>query len=236
MRIHAKWGFGNAPLKPRHREITQAAVRCLLDVLESLPDPVTPEHLEAISHVKGQFTRTFKQDQWDWYTIWELLGRPSRRPASEISKRLGELRFTLKSGMTTPAESIRRDLVAAGIQGYLQNFLERERVDNLTSRGFVYILSTRTQPTLLKIGMTLRPVLERVKEINAATGVLVPFGARASWRVDDAAEVERDVHNLLAQYRVRVDREFFEVEFDEAFRVINDYLNDRRRGRRTKNA
>jgi hypothetical protein len=197
---------------------------------------VTAEHLDAVSHVKGQFTRTIKQDQWDWYTVWELLGCPSRRPANEVSKRLGELRFALKSGLSTQAEAIRADLVAVGIERYLQNFLLGGRVHTEASSGFIYILSTRAQPTLLKIGMTLRTVLGRVKEINAATGVLVPFAARGSWHVDDAAVVERHVHNLLAQYRVRADREFFEVEFDVASRIINNYLHERRRAQRERNA
>jgi hypothetical protein len=234
MKIHAKWGFGNAPLKTHHREKTHAAIDCLLSLLERLPDSATPEQLEAISHVKGQFTRTTKQDQWDWYTVWELLGRPSRRPASKISKQLGALRAALKGGQSLESELIRADLIATGIERYLRNFLAGERDNGSGPSGFIYILSTRSQPGILKIGMTLRTVVRRVKEINAATGVVIPYGVRASWRVDDAAEVERDIHGLLAQYRVRADREFFEIEFNEASRLVNDYLNERRRLRRAQ--
>jgi hypothetical protein len=76
VRVAAKWGFGNAPLKNSHREKTEAAIHTVIQILRDMPDSPEIEQLEAISHVKGQFTRTIKQDQWDWYTVWSLLGRP----------------------------------------------------------------------------------------------------------------------------------------------------------------
>jgi hypothetical protein len=44
--------------------------------------------------------------------------------------------------------------------------------------GFVYILSSREMPDILKIGVTERSVESRTREINSATGVLIPFGVR----------------------------------------------------------
>jgi hypothetical protein len=108
------------------------------------------------------------------------------------------------------AEKIRAELEATDILRYLGNFLaggrDKVKQDGLT--GFLYILSTRSQPRFLKIGMTQRAVEVRVKEINAATGIVIPYGVRAVWKVDNAHEVEREVHALLADYRVRTDREF----------------------------
>jgi len=79
--------------------------------------------------------------------------------------------------------------------------------------------------------MTRRTVEQRVKEINAATGVIVPYGVRSSWRVGDTGKAESEIHALLVEYRVRDDREFFEIPFPQAFRLINNYLNDERRQR-----
>jgi hypothetical protein len=234
MKIVAKWGFGNAPLKSHHREKTHKAINIVLGILEAIPNPPEIEQLEAISHVKGQFTRTIKQDQWDWYTVWSLLGRPSRQPANRISKQLGALRIALKNADYPRAEQIKVELMVWDIARYLLNFLEGERDYEQGPSGFIYILSTRSQPRILKIGMTRRTVEERVKEINSATGVMVPYGVRAAWRVDDALEVEREIHLLLAEYRVRIDREFFEIEFNEASRLINDYLNERRKRKRVQ--
>jgi len=230
VKIHAKWGFGNAPLKDNHRVMTEGAIRIVIAILEALPDPPTIEQLEAISHVKGQFARTVKQDQWDWFTVWALLGRPSRQPANAISKTLGLLRTALKNGDKNAAEEAASELRTTDILRYFGSFLsgDCERTKQLGTAGFIYILSTRDQPRLLKIGITQRTVEVRVKEINSATGVIVPYGVRAVWSVDDAAEVEQELHAILAEHRIRADREFFELDFFEASRLINDYLKTRR--------
>lgn len=72
-KVHAKWGFGNAPLKQKHREMAESAMQIVIALLDAPQFPPTAEQLEAISYVKGQFTRTVKQDRWDWYTVWALL-------------------------------------------------------------------------------------------------------------------------------------------------------------------
>ena len=236
LRVAAKWGFGDAPLKASHMEKTDAAIRVVLSILEHPPDSPTEEHLEAISYVKGQFTRTVKQDQWDWSTVWHLLGRPSRGFAIGISQNLGALRTALKSHDGAAATGVISALVAMNILKYLQLFLDRTSDEaSMTATnsdaGYIYILSTRSLPTILKIGMTHGHVRDRAKEINSATGVIIPFGVRASWRVDNAKEVEQEIHTLLDRHRVRDDREFFEIEFNEALRLINGYLRRRRRRR-----
>src|SRR5690606_13427568 len=99
-----------------------------------------------------------------------------------------------------------------------------------SARGWIYILSTRETPDLLKIGVTERTIEERVREINSATGIAIPFGVRAAWEIDEAPVTERDIHRLLADFRIRRDREFFRISFDSARRLINDFLKDRREG------
>jgi hypothetical protein len=47
--------------------------------------------------------------------------------------------------------------------------------------GFVYILSTRELPELLKIGFTTKSPEVRVKAINSATGVIIPWAVRYAW-------------------------------------------------------
>ena len=229
-KVHAKWGFGNAPLKDGHRAKTEAAIQNVIAVLESPPTQATAEQLDAISHVKGQFTRTLKQDQWDWSTVWALLGRPSRQPANRISKTLRDLRTALKEGDSRAAEHVASRLLATGLLRYLDNFLAggRDLPQQAGTHGFLYILATRNHPQLLKVGITQRTVQVRVKEINSATGVAIPYGVRAVWRVDNASVVEMEIHALLAPFRVRADREFFEVDFFEASRLINDHLGARR--------
>lgn len=94
--------------------------------------------------------------------------------------------------------------------------------------GYVYVLSTRGQPRMLRIGYTDRAVERRVSEINPATGVLVPYGARSVWKVRAARDVETLVYQAFAPQRVRADRELFDMDFREAARVIGDLIRARR--------
>lgn len=231
VRIAAKWGFGNAPLKPHHRKRAEVAIRSLQKTLTQLPTGASAECLEGISYVKGLFNRTVKQDQWDWYTVWALLGRPSRTPASKIVTGLSRLRLSLKEGDADGARLAKAELEATRLDRYLASFLAGEERATPGRSGFIYILSTRSEPRYLKIGMTRRTVEQRVKEINAATGVMIPYGVRAAWRVADAERAEREIHSLLADHRVRDDREFFEIEYNHASRLVNDYINKLRRER-----
>ena len=64
------------------------------------------------------------------------------------------------------------------------------------------------------------------KEINAATGVAIPFGVRACWRVTSPAETERNVHSALKAFRLRGDREFFRLTFSEACRQVESVIRD----------
>jgi len=238
VRVAAKWGFGNAPLKNSHKAKTEASIRIVLSILERLPDDPTIHHLDAISHVKGQFTRLIKQDQWDWSTVWHLLGRPSRHFAHGISNNLGIMRTALKDRDFEAASRTKDTLISLNILKYLNLFLAQGSEYTKNSKqsgpsGYIYILSTRALPTYLKIGMTHRPVAIRAKEINSATGLIIPFGIRASWRVDNAKDVEQELHHLFVEYRIRVDREFFEIDFHQASKLINDYLRRRRVSRKT---
>jgi hypothetical protein len=98
-----------------------------------------------------------------------------------------------------------------------------------TPRGdVIYVLSTRELPLFLKIGYTTRSVTERVDEINRATGVIFPFGVRASWRVrdDQGRVVEKKIHQVLKELRVRTDREFFCMDFRDAVKIINSVIKD----------
>lgn len=237
MRVNAKWGFGNAPLKVEHIDKTVTAIQALKEVFQDSNLTPSDHHLDAISHIKGQFSRTFKQDQWDWSTVWLLLGRPSTKPAQNISHKLGELRRSYTRDDLTSVKEIIAELENTQLFGYLDTYLVQV-TGNQTHRknvGYIYVLSTRENPTLLKIGMTDRSVIERVKEINSATGVVIPFGVRGVWAVRDAAKAERDIHELLSEFRIRSDREFFELEFSDAKSLINTYFKKMKKSVKEEN-
>jgi hypothetical protein len=182
---------------------------------------------EALSEVKGLFSRSLKQDQWDWFLVFVRLGRPSRPHLQRCIDALGALRNALLgSGDVSYDEAIERAR-KAGLKGALETY-KRGGAELEPGVGFVYVLSTRDQPDLLKIGYTERPIEQRVAEINRATGVVVPFGARGVWRVRDARSMESQVHQALAEHRVRSDREFFNVSYREASKKISSLIRERR--------
>ena len=223
----AKWGFGMAPISPRMRARYDRAVQSLLDVVDGRVDPSDIDPND-ISELKGMFNRCIRQDQWDWFSVYSEFGRP---PISSLSKRvkeLDDLRKSIVQRDTDSSEALAGTLKSAGI---LKQILARygsegKQGEPDSDSEWIYILSTREQPNYLKIGMTLRNVEERVKEINSATGVLFPYSARAVFPVTDAKLAERKVFERLKTFRIRNDREFFEIPFREAEYVVRRTLRE----------
>ncbi|MEV4525907.1 GIY-YIG nuclease family protein [Streptosporangium sp. NPDC049304] len=221
-RIEQKWGFGMARVKPAVQRGRIEAARTVCDILAGNHRGAL-ERLEDISIVKGLYTRTYKKDQWDWFTVWGQLGFPAHRITLQASHALLLLRRSIQGSDATATGQAVAQLVSCDVPGVLERFIlgAPERRPN---HGFIYILSTREMPTLLKIGYTDRDVVTRAKEINSATGVIVPYGARAVWIVPHAHRVESDIHARLAVFRLRKDREFFQMNFSDAAKIIDAYI------------
>ena len=99
-----------------------------------------------------------------------------------------------------------------------------KRNDTYINRGdgnqWIYILSNPTIPDTLKIGYTnLSPEL-RAKQISSSTGVVVPFKVEWAFRCFDGNLMENEVHTALKEYRISNQREFFQVDLEEAKNVI----------------
>lgn len=221
-RVSQKWGFGMAPLKDSHIEKTVRSIEVFLEFIINPHLQPTDDQLSCMSHVKGQFTRCAKQDQWDWFTVWTRLGRPARGKCNRISKNIRNIRDAWKKQDVNLLNEAISTVKELDIHRYLQNYLNPLSDD--AREGFIYILSTREQPHFLKIGVTTRNVEQRVKEINAATGIVIPFGVRAVWPVRNPEQTEKDIHEMLSPYRVRTDREFFHIEYQQACKKILDLI------------
>ena len=220
--IAERWGFGMAPPKPTVQRRRSNACECILRVLESRNMLSADDFImESLSIVKGMFNRIVREDQWDWFTVSGQLGYPSRRISRIIAQELASLRMAIKLGQTVRFETARINLRRLPTRRCLSVCLGAAKIADEPGAGWIYILSTREMRRLLKVGMTTRSVQERAKEINAATGVAIPFGVRRCWRVSDPALVEKLIHHSLREYRLRQDREFFQVSFEYASEVIN---------------
>ena len=96
VRIAQKWGFGLAPIKPAIASERQQSVNSVFDLLRDPPAEADQAVLDHLSVVKGLYTRAYKQDQWDWFTVWRQLGRPGRRQCRSTSHGLLALRTAAK--------------------------------------------------------------------------------------------------------------------------------------------
>ena len=99
-----------------------------------------------------------------------------------------------------------------------------KRNDTYINRGegnqWVYILSNPSIPDVLKIGFTnLTPEL-RAKQLSSSTGVVIPFKVEWAFKCFDGNRMEAEVHSALKEYRISNQREFFQVDLEEAKSVI----------------
>lgn len=224
--VHEKWGFGMAPPKPDTQATREGWCRF---VHRAIIDPAVPpwpaESLDAISGVKGMFNRIARMDQWDWFTVCAQLGYLSRGLSKAIGIALANMRMAARDGDEGGLRQAQKILSEMPVRRCLRLFLGELVLQEEADAGWIYILSTREMPDLLKIGMTTRTVQDRVREINGATGVAIPFGVRRCWRVGDPRRSEKLLHEVLYESRLRADREFFRIRFFDAEKSIQEAIN-----------
>lgn len=226
MKQIAKWGFGMAPISKRMRRRYDDAVQHLSDILTGNLDigEVVPE---LLSDAKGMVNRCVREDQWDWFTVFTELGSPPQQVLRQIASHIIPLRRAALSGDEITFVESKRALNSTNVLQFLYVFQNDLKNQTYTKgAGWIYILSTREQPEILKIGRTDRPVVDRVREINSATGVLVPWAARRIYRVRNSQKAEAEIHRRLAEYRIRIDREFFAISIGDAVQIIDAYLEE----------
>ncbi|WP_108821291.1 GIY-YIG nuclease family protein [Dysgonomonas sp. Marseille-P4361] len=88
--------------------------------------------------------------------------------------------------------------------------------------GIVYVLTNPAMPNLVKIGMTLRNEVDsRLRELYS-TGVPLPFECRYACLVEinDCAKVEKAMHKAFYKNRVNPNREFFEIDPEQAIAIL----------------
>ena len=75
---------------------------------------------------------------------------------------------------------------------------------------------------MLKIGFTKNRPAERVKQINAGTGVPLDFKVEWAFACFNAHDLEKEIHTYLQAMGLRVNKrkEFFYITLDKAKEVI----------------
>lgn len=219
-----KWGFGASPLKPKTKEKYEHSLNVVKNFFLDTSQSLNEELLICISTVKGLFNRCIRQDQWDWFTVSMYFDYPEKHEMNFIVSLLTGIRNELKALNILAAEVKIKAILKTNFIIYVDNFLSFDIMED--TDDYIYILSRKSQKELLKIGMTTRNVIKRCNEINSATGVVYPFSPRCVYRVKDARKAEHKVHEALNEYRIRSDREFFNVNYAYACKSIEKVLGE----------
>jgi hypothetical protein len=92
--------------------------------------------------------------------------------------------------------------------------------------GNIYILSNKAfRDNYYKIGFTTGSVKDRAKQLYN-TSTVFPFEIEYCKRVKSPKEVEKKIHDVLAQYRINRKREFFEIELKTATEILDKECED----------
>lgn len=141
-------GFGMSPISDRMRPRYVKALRKSIDVLSSvdLPDP---EDSCYVSDLKGMYTRCVRKDQWDWFTVWSLLGQPPLPVCKILSNVLGELGKAIRSSDALVVQEVRENLRSEILTEWncVLDVLESGsvRIPNKTRRAATRSIATTTQ-------------------------------------------------------------------------------------------
>lgn len=102
----------------------------------------------------------------------------------------------------------------------------------MEEQGYVYILTNDSfRENWVKIGMSSRPVEQRIKELDT-TAIPLPFKIYATMKTAKYVKAEQHVHKFIdrfTQRRIRGGREFFNITPEEAldiFRDVAEILDD----------
>ena len=95
--------------------------------------------------------------------------------------------------------------------------------------GIIYIAQNQTYgPNVYKVGKTERTnVRERMQELTGDTGVLGEFKKLGHALVEDVEDCERKCHDVLRQFRIQQNREFFEIDLGRLVSLIRENISDK---------
>ena len=90
------------------------------------------------------------------------------------------------------------------------------------SIGFIYFATNPSMPGVVKIGCSRCPS-RRVAQLSANTATPTPFVLEFSQFVLDMERMEQTLHAMLDHCRVSSDREFFQIDVEDAVKAFSDW-------------
>jgi hypothetical protein len=87
------------------------------------------------------------------------------------------------------------------------------------TKGYVYILSNDYMEGLIKIGYTTKSIRERMSGLDN-TSIPAPFRLRYAIETEDCEAVEKWLHRIFDDKRIRNNREFFEIASERVIAAL----------------
>lgn len=207
-------GFGLRFEPDDIRELRETCVDRLLQLIDIEDLDSKPATLDALSEVKGMFNRSWRQDQWDWFQVWALIGRPPPRVAKRIGRRLGNLRTALKDNRLDSA------------RGFIQKLHDEDsmpwRLDLYMKDtpywrgGAFYAMSTRSDLSALRIGLTKDCPIETAFDINEERVGLEPMGLRTAIALGDSTICQAEIQQIFKDYKIEGEPDTYRIGLGSA--------------------
>ena len=90
----------------------------------------------------------------------------------------------------------------------------------MATKGFVYVMSNKSMPGLIKVGMSTKVPDERAKELSSGTSTPTPFIVEYYAIFDDMIKAERMAHQRLKSHHHG--KEFFSTTVENAIYSIEE--------------
>lgn len=113
--------FGVMPVSERMRPRYKAALVAAIEVIEADRVPVAASMADALSDLKGMFNRCVRRDQWDWCTVYHMLGEPPIGLCSKAAIAIGRLARAIRTGAAEEATALAEGLRSMEIKGLLKS-------------------------------------------------------------------------------------------------------------------
>jgi hypothetical protein len=161
----------------------------------------------------------------EWRDNWDKLRKTFRKVPIHKLPSFANFEYLIEYKFIEDGDPIKVNWVYM----YGQDVSTKVKLDEANSKGkYVYILTNEAYPGICKIGKAVTPS-RRVKQINGA-GTVSEWVLRYALPVNDDYKVENLVHKELESLRRSSfqgsSREFFEIKFEEAIKVIEHLGED----------
>ena len=101
-----------------------------------------------------------------------------------------------------------------------------QRVNKTELDGYIYLMKNNSmKDNIFKIGKTTKTPDERADDLSRSTGVAEKFEVISYWKSKNISKDESEIFASLENFRYSDNREFFQIEKNEAIKKIEFIIN-----------